>query len=103
MTKSRIVAWLALALCSQLSALALAQDMSFDLEETEKPAAAGAEKKAEGEAEAAGSAEGGGEASTEGNLIGDLAADTSGPTTKAEEGPKLKEVSEEIYAVQQIY
>ncbi len=105
MTKSRIVAWLALALCSQLSALALAQDMSFDLAETEKPAA-GAEKKAEpeAEAEATGSAEGGGEASTDsGNLIGDLAADTSGPTAKAEEGPKLKEVSEEIYAVQQIY
>ena len=106
MTKSRIVAWLALALCSQLSALALAQDMSFDLEETEKPAAAGAEKKPEGEAaEGAveGSTEGAAEGAAEGNLIGDLAADT-GPTQKAEDtGPKPTEVSEEIYAVQQIY
>lgn len=102
MTKSRIVAWLALAVCSQVSGLAFAQDMSFDLEETEK-------------AEPAESSEGGDEATTEGsaegevggdtgNLIGDLAADTSGPSKSAEEtGPKPKEVSEEIYAVQQIY
>jgi outer membrane beta-barrel protein len=95
------VAWLALAVCSQLSGLAFAQDMSFDLEETEK---AGAEKKpaAEEPAAAEGSAEG--EAGAEGNLIGDLAADTSGPTAKPEDtGPKPTEVSEEIYAVQQIY
>jgi outer membrane beta-barrel protein len=101
MTKSRIVAWLALAVCSQLSGLAFAQDMSFDLEETEK---AGAEKKpaAEEPAAAEGSAEG--EAGAEGNLIGDLAADTSGPAAKPEDtGPKPTEVSEEIYAVQQIY
>jgi outer membrane beta-barrel protein len=106
MTKSRIVAWLALALCSQLSALALAQDMSFDLEETEKPAA-GAEKKPEAEpAEGAteGGAEGGAEGAAEGNLIGDLAADTTAAGPKADEGgPKPTEVSEEIYAVQQIY
>lgn len=102
MTKSRIVAWLALAVCSQLSGLAFAQDMSFDLEETEK---AGAEKKPEGEAAPAeGAAEGEAGVSAEGNLIGDLAADTSGPAQKPEEtGPKPTEVSEEIYAVQQIY
>lgn len=95
MTKSRIVAWLALAVCSQLSGLAFAQDMSFDLEETES-AGAEAETKAEAAAE--------GEASAESNLIGDLAADTStGPQKTDETGPKPTEVSEEIYAVQQIY
>src|SRR5687767_10648953 len=97
MTKSRIVAWLALAVCSQLSGLAFAQDMSFDLEETESADAA-AEKKSEAAGEASG------EASAEGNLIGDLAADTStGPQKTDETGPKPAEVSEEIYAVQQIY
>jgi outer membrane beta-barrel protein len=97
MTKSRIVAWLALAVCSQLSGLAFAQDMSFDLEETES-AGAGAEKKPEAATEA------GGEAGAEGNLIGDLAADTStGPQKTDESGPKPNEVSEEIYAVQQVY
>ena len=97
MTKSRIVAWLALAVCSQLSGLAFAQDMSFDLEETES-AGAGAEKKPDAAPEASG------EASAEGNLIGDLAADTSGGPQKSDEsGPKPTEVSEEIYAVQQIY
>jgi outer membrane beta-barrel protein len=97
MTKSRIVAWLALAVCAQLSGPAFAQDMSFDLEETES-AGAGAEKKSEGAAEA------GAEAGGEGNLIGDLAADTSsGPQKTDETGPKATEVSEEIYAVQQIY
>jgi outer membrane beta-barrel protein len=95
MTKSRIVAWLALAVCSQLSGLAFAQDMSFDLEETES-AGKEAEKKPEAAAE--------GEAGAEGNLIGDLAADTSTGSQKSDEtGPKPTEVSEEIYAVQQIY
>jgi outer membrane beta-barrel protein len=95
MTKSRIVAWLALAVCSQLSGLAFAQDMSFDLEETES-AGKEAEKKPEAAAE--------GEAGAEGNLIGDLAADTSTGSPKSDEtGPKATEVSEEIYAVQQIY
>jgi outer membrane beta-barrel protein len=83
--------------CSQLSGLAFAQDMSFDLEETESADAA-AEKKSEAAGEASG------EASAEGNLIGDLAADTStGPQKTDETGPKPAEVSEEIYAVQQIY
>jgi outer membrane beta-barrel protein len=96
MTKSRIVAWLALAVCSQLSGLAFAQDMSFDLEETES---AGAKKEPE-----AATAEGEAGASAEGNLIGDLAADTStGPQKTDDTGPKPTEVSEEIYAVQQIY
>jgi outer membrane beta-barrel protein len=94
MTKSRIVAWLALAVCSQLSGLAFAQDMSFDLEETEKEA----EKKSESTPEPAG------EPGGEGNLIGDLAADTAtGPQKTDETGPKPTEVSEEIYAVQQVY
>ena len=101
MTKSRIVAWLALAVCSQLSGLAFAQDMSFDLEETES-AGASAEKKPEGEEPAA--AEGSAEVSAEGSLIGDLAADTSGGAQKTDDaGPKPTEVSEEIYAVQQVY
>jgi outer membrane beta-barrel protein len=94
MTKSRIVAWLALAVCSQLSGLAFAQDMSFDLEETES-----AGKEAEKKPEAAT-----GEAGAEGNLIGDLAADSSTGAQKTDDtGPKPTEVSEEIYAVQQIY
>jgi outer membrane beta-barrel protein len=81
--------------CSQLSGLAFAQDMSFDLEETES-AGKEAEKKPEAAVE--------GEASAEGNLIGDLAADTSTGAQKTDEtGPKPTEVSEEIYAVQQIY
>jgi outer membrane beta-barrel protein len=101
MTKSRIVAWLALAVCSQLSGLAFAQDMSFDLEETESAGAA-AEKKPDGEEPAA--AEGSVEGSAEGNLIGDLAADTSGGAQKTDDGgPKPTEISEEIYAVQQVY
>ncbi|HEX5658706.1 MAG TPA: outer membrane beta-barrel domain-containing protein, partial [Polyangiales bacterium] len=38
------------------------------------------------------------------SLMGDLAAeDTSAPKAEGEGGPKLSEVSEEIYAVQQIY
>lgn len=99
MTKSRIVAWLALAVCSQLSGLAFAQDMSFDLEETES---AGAEKKPD--AEAATAAEGSAEVSAEGSLIGDLAADNSATAEKSDTtGPKPTEVSEEIYAVQQVY
>jgi len=101
MTKSRIVAWLALAVCSQLSGLAFAQDMSFDLEETESAGAA-AEKKPDGEEPAA--VDGSVEGSAEGNLIGDLAADTSGGAQKTDDGgPKPTEVSEEIYAVQQVY
>jgi len=96
MTKSRIVAWLALSLCAQLwSSEANAQDMSFDLEETEK---------AEGEAKPA---EGGatGDASAEGDLIGSLADDSNAKVKPVadEGGPKPSEVSEEIYAVQQIY
>ncbi len=100
MTKSRIVAWLALVLCTQLaSAAATAQDMSFDLEETEK---------AEGEAKkpATGSAEATGGASAEGDVIGSLANDESAKAKPVadEGGPKPpSEVTEEIYAVQQIY
>jgi outer membrane beta-barrel protein len=116
MTKSRIVACLALALCMQVSATATAQDMSFDLEETEK---AGTPKKdsKKGEAKVESPAEpendtgeAGGAADTEaageeggGGLIGDLAADDSGEAKETGEGPKPTEVSEEIYAVQQIY
>lgn len=94
MTKSRFAAWLALVFSSQVSAIASAQDMSFDLEETESASA---------EAEASATAdtdEGGG-----GDIIGDLATeDSSGPAKAAgPTGPKPKEVTEEIYAVQQIY
>lgn len=94
MTKSRFAAWLALVFSSQVSAIASAQDMSFDLEETESASA---------EAEASATAdtdEGGG-----GDIIGDLATeDSSGPAKAADPtGPKPKEVTEEIYAVQQIY
>ena len=159
MTKSRFVACLALALCMlQVSAIASAQDMAFDLEETESggkksrksghhhgrhaerrekraaaraaasggadaapaaaPAAAGAaaveeeddvppdavEDKpspaAKEEAPARESSAGG----SDGSLIGDLAADDPAEAKAANEnGPKLAEVSEEIYAVQQIY
>jgi outer membrane beta-barrel protein len=96
MTKSRIVAWLALALCSQLCGVAFAQDMSFDLEETEKAGASGTASDTEVKAE--GGTESGGD------VIGDLAADTSTPSAKGDDaGPRPTEVSEEIYAVQQIY
>jgi outer membrane beta-barrel protein len=89
------VAWLALAICTQLSAVALAQDMSFDLEETEKPKAE--EQKPEGEAS--------GSASASGDIIGDLATEETGTKQAKQEegGPKPTEVSEEIYAVQQVY
>lgn len=127
MTKSRIVACLALAVCMQVSATATAQDMSFDLEETESAggkaetpkkgskkgqakveAAAGAEASTEAgtdatvtgdaDATAEGDAEGGG------GLIGDLAADDPNEAkAETESGPKPTEVSEEIYAVQQVY
>jgi outer membrane beta-barrel protein len=122
MTKSRIVAWLALALCMQVSATVAAQDMSFDLEETESAGGKAeaskkrgkAEGKAEGKVEAAAganseaegaAAEAGAEGGTgEGSLIGDLAADEpTKATDQAEAGPKPTEVSEEIYAVQQVY
>jgi len=75
--------------------------MSFGLEETES---AGAEGKAEAEGEAAGG-EVGAEGSAGGDVIGDLAGDdtTSAPKGPTNAGPKLKEVSEEIYAVQQVY
>lgn len=99
MTKSRIVAWLVLAVCTQVSAIATAQDMSFDLEETES-ARGSAQKPATGKKQTEADAEG----SAEGNLIGDLAADDSADNkAAAEAGPKPTEVSEEIYAVQQIY
>lgn len=103
MTKSRNVAWLALAVCAQLGSTQLAgvvraQDMSFDLEETES-AEGSAKKPAEGDAAASGSA------SAEGDVIGSLAEeeDTKAKPTGDEEGPKPSEVTEEIYAVQQIY
>jgi len=75
--------------------------MSFGLEETES---AGAEGKADAEGEAAGG-EAGAEGSAGGDVIGDLAGDdtTSAPKGPTNAGPKLKEVSEEIYAVQQVY
>ncbi len=105
MTKSRIVAWLALAFCMQLSATATAQDMSFDLDETEgsggkagtkKGDKAGTQAQGEGETEAPAGGEGG--------VIEGLATEQSaeGEGT-GEAGPKPAEVSEEIYAVQQIY
>src|SRR5689334_13135130 len=122
MTKSRIVACLALAFCMQVSATATAQDMSFDLEETESAggkAEAGKKggKKAETKTaapaependtgEESGAAEGAAEADAEGGggLIGDLASDDPNePKEAAEGGPKPTEVSEEIYAVQQVY
>jgi outer membrane beta-barrel protein len=99
MTKSRIVAWLVLALSTQVSALAAAEDMSFDLEETEKPEGE-AKVEAEGKAEAGGAAEG----AAGGDLIGDLAADDPAQANAApDSGPKPTEISEEIYAVQQVY
>jgi outer membrane beta-barrel protein len=100
MTKSRIVAWLVLALGTQVSALAAAQDMSFDLEETEKPGG-DAKGEAKGEVEAEGSASGG-----SGDVIDDLTSEASADTTAAPDtapGANLNEVTEEIYAVQQIY
>ncbi len=99
MTKSRLVAWLALLVSSQVSAVASAQDMSFGLEETESA----------DEGEAADGAAGGIEASVGGDVIGDLAGDdsSSSSTTRSAgpqaAGPKANEMSEEIYAVQQIY
>jgi outer membrane beta-barrel protein len=99
MTKSRFVAWLVLAICMQLSTVAFAQDMSFDLEETESDK--DKDKKPE---EAKAGAEASGSVSAEGDIIGDLAAEDSTAPAQAEEGgPKPTEVSEEIYAVQQIY
>lgn len=90
MTKSRLVAWLALIASSQVGALASAQDMSFGLDETESS-----------EASVGASAE----VESGGDVIGDLAGDdSSGPSKVAQPaGPKLNEVSEEVYAVQQIY
>jgi outer membrane beta-barrel protein len=101
MTKSRIVAWVALALCAQLSTRAAAQDMSFGLEETE---AETPEKPAAEETPDTASTDVGVEASAEGDLIGDLATDESTAKSSAEpKGAKIDEVTEEIYAVQQIY
>jgi outer membrane beta-barrel protein len=91
MTKSRIVAWLALAVCMQVSAEVSAQDMSFDLEETEKADSKSATPKSD-------------EPSGDSNVIGDLAADDPAqPTAAPDTGPKPTEVTEEIYAVQQVY
>ncbi len=90
MTKSRLVAWLALIASSQVSAVASAQDMSFGLDETESS-----------EASVGASAE----VESDGDVIGDLAGDDSSTSSRAPQaaGPKLSEVNEEIYAVQQIY
>jgi len=73
--------------------------MSFGLEETDS---AGGEAKTGTEEEpASGEVEG----SASGDVIGDLAGDdsTSAPKATTSTGPKLNEVSEEIYAVQQVY
>jgi outer membrane beta-barrel protein len=132
MTKSRIVACLALAFSLQVSAYAAAQDMKFDLDETEstsKPKKGSKRekrhhrKKGDDKPQAAPAATGAAaveeeapvispddetqppaSASESGGLIGDLAAeDVTAPKPESEAGPKPTEVSEEIYAVQQIY
>lgn len=101
MTKSRIVALLALSVCAVYTQPSAAQDMSFDLEETEKPAESTGEK-TEGDTKATG--ETGGEVGAQGDIIGDLAKDEPATAAKAESaGPKPTEMTEEIYAVQQIY
>lgn len=133
MTKSRIVACLALVFSLQVSAYAAAQDMAFDLEETESakpkkgskrekrhhrrkngdgpesaaPAAADSAPMIEPteDDEVPGQEPGSASATAEGGggLLGELTAD-EGPAPKTDEGgPKPTEVSEEIYAVQQIY
>ncbi len=146
MTKSRIVACLALVFSLQVSAYAAAQDMAFDLEETESakpkkgskrehrhhrrkksdkeeaapaPSRGSAPAAAEDapviapdeEEEVAGEEPGSrkpastsSESSGSDSLMGDLAAeDEKEAKPVGEGGPKLAEVSEEIYAVQQIY
>lgn len=67
--------------------------MSFGLDETESSSSAA-------------SVEASAEADSDGDVIGDLAADDSSSTSSRgpqAAGPKLNEVNEEIYAVQQIY
>ncbi|MET0284567.1 MAG: outer membrane beta-barrel domain-containing protein [Polyangiales bacterium] len=141
MTKSRIVACLALAFSLQVSGYAAAQDMSFDLEETEsagsKPKKGskrerrhhrrkGDDKEQAAPAPSGSSSSGGDEeapvispddevpgqepgsagasGSADSSLLGDLTADDpAAPKEVSDSGPKLAEVSEEIYAVQQIY
>lgn len=65
----------------------------------EKPSPAARDE----EAPARASGGGGAAEGTDGSLIGDLAAEEPEAKSSGENGPKLAEVSEEIYAVQQIY
>jgi outer membrane beta-barrel protein len=97
-------------LTAMAPALALAQDMTFDLEEseTETPPPeegtgeeVGAEGEGGGEVGAEGEGEGGGEIG--GDIIGDLAGGEEQQTGARERAPRSTETAEEIYAVQQIY
>jgi outer membrane beta-barrel protein len=98
-----------------LPVMAAAQDMSFDLEDTEsagqgeqgaegKPAEG--KKPAEGEAEAGaeGQAEAGGSAQAGGDVLAELTAEGGPAEEKVEGGVEREtEIAEEIYAVQRMY
>lgn len=108
----------AVAMCAHFGASASrAQDMSFDLSEASKtskkaspkktatpskPASAPASMSFDTNEAASDASASGGSASDKSDVIGDLAAQEA-PKTNLTLGPRLKETSEEIYAVQQIY
>ena len=108
-----LLAWLAVAGLSLYAGPALAQDMSFDLEDAEAEGEgaegegeAGAEGEVEGEVGAEGEA--GGDIGLGGDIIGDLAGgdeEQQGPGAMGprDGAPRSTETIEEIYAVQQIY
>lgn len=97
--------------CAGLSSTVHAQDMSFDINETEtepkaddkaKPAAPAEE--GEAGAEAGGEASATGSASTSGDILSELTAEGDQEEQTAEERlPREKEVIEKIYAVQRVY
>ena len=116
--RNRAGFWLGLLSVAAMPAMAVAQDMSFDLEEAEtagegeeakppaegeeaKPPAEGAEAGAEGEAEG----EASGSASASGaDVLAELTAEGGPKEEKVEGGiEKEKEIAEEIYAVQRMY
>jgi outer membrane beta-barrel protein len=116
-TGNRAGFWLGVLLVTAMPAMAVAQDMSFDLEEAEsagegegeaKPPAEGEQAApAEGEGAEAG-AEGEAEAGASGGVGGDVLAELTaegGPKEEKVEGgiEKEKEIAEEIYAVQRMY
>jgi len=98
LTKLWVVACVGLLVLGAFQSTAVAQDMSFDLDEAETaPAEAPAEEAPAEDAPAE-------EAPAEDDVVSDLAEEGGESSLETEENlPKQEEVAEEIYAVQRMY